>query len=85
MSQTALLALSSPEGNENYYSQLINLKDKHGDPWFRIVDLVMVCDECKKGDRSKQLSCNHVKHTVSTFSCTLRVQKLTFCTGPLVE
>lgn len=68
MKNTSLLALSSPEGNENYYSQLLNLKDRHGDPWFKIVNAVMVCAECQKGDRAKQLACNHVRHTAHWLS-----------------
>ena len=53
--------MSSPEGNENYYSQLLNLKDNFGRPWFKIVNKQLVCPECQKGDQAKQLSCDHVK------------------------
>lgn len=63
LKNTSLLALSSPEGNENYYSQLLNLKDEHGNPWFKVVNKKMVCAECQKGDRAKQLSCSHVPKT----------------------
>lgn len=68
MKNTSLLALSSPEGNENYYSQLLGLQDDKGDPWFKVVRLEMVCGECKKGDRAKQLACNHVRHTAHWLS-----------------
>jgi hypothetical protein len=63
LKNTSLLALSSPEGNENYYSQLLNLKDKNGDPWFRVINKKMVCMECGKGDLAKQLACDHVPKT----------------------
>ena len=63
LKNTSLLALSSPEGNENYYSQLLNLKDEHGRPWFKVVDKKMICAECQKGDRAKQLACDHIKKT----------------------
>jgi hypothetical protein len=61
LKNTSLLALSSPEGNENYYSQLLNLKDGYGRPWFKIVNKQLVCPECQKGDQAKQLACDHVK------------------------
>ena len=61
---TCLLALSSPEGDSNYYSELMNLKDDTtGEMFFKIVDCVMVCAECKKLERSEWLRCNHVKQT----------------------
>ena len=63
LKNTSLLALSSPEGNENYYSQLINLKDNYDRPWFKVINKKFVCEECMKGDRTKQLSCDHVPKT----------------------
>jgi hypothetical protein len=63
LKNTSLLALSSPEGNENYYSQLMNLKDKYDRPWFKVINKKFVCDECAKGDRTKQLACDHVPKT----------------------
>lgn len=61
LKNTALLALSSPEGNENYYSELLNLKDQNGDDWFNVINKKMVCKECLKGDTAKQLACDHIK------------------------
>lgn len=63
LKNTSLLALSSPEGNENYYSQLVNLEDGYGKPWFKVINKKFVCTECMKGDRAKQLSCDHVPKT----------------------
>jgi hypothetical protein len=63
LKNTSLLALSSPEGNENYYSQLLNLKDEYGKQWFKIINKQLVCPECQKGDRAKQLACTHVRKT----------------------
>lgn len=63
LKNTSLLALSSPEGNENYYSQLLNLKDEFGNPWFKVINKRMICSECQKGDRATQLACDHVPKT----------------------
>lgn len=39
----------------------MNLKDdKTGEMFFKIVDCVMVCDTCKKKDRTEWLNCNHI-------------------------
>lgn len=68
MRNTALLALSSPEGSSNYFSKLINLKDHEGNPFFRVCDCFMICEECRKLDREKQILCNHVKQTAHWLS-----------------
>ena len=83
LQQTSLLALSSPEGNENYYSQLLNLKDKNGQPWFKVINKQLVCEECQKGSRSKQLSCTHVKTTEHWISeAKVERVKLLYKTAP---
>lgn len=60
MKNTCYFALSSPQGNDNYYSKLLNLKID-GKPFFRICQCAMICDECRKLEREKQIFCNHVK------------------------
>jgi hypothetical protein len=67
MKNTALFALSSPEGSQNYFSKLINLK-VNGQPFFRICDCQMICEDCRKLDRDKQIQCNHVKQTAHWLS-----------------
>lgn len=62
MKNTALLALSSPEGSDNYYSRLINhVDEKTGRAFFRIVDCFMICEACRKLEPDKQILCNHIK------------------------
>jgi hypothetical protein len=69
MKNTALLALSSPESSENYYSQLLTMKDKTtGLPFFRIVDCFMICEECRKLEKDEQIKCNHIKQTAHWLS-----------------
>lgn len=61
---TCLLALSSPEGDSNYYSELLNLRDDTtGESIFATVDCVLVCNDCKRLDRTEWLNCNHVPQT----------------------
>lgn len=67
MKNTALFALSSPEGSQNYFSKLINLK-VDGHPFFRVCDCQLICEDCRKLDRDKQILCNHVKQTAHWLS-----------------
>lgn len=63
MSKTSLLALSSPEGSDNYYSKFINTVDEDtGLSFFKIVDCFMICEACRKlEDREERIKCDHVK------------------------
>lgn len=61
MSNTALLALSSPEGSGNYYSKLVTFKDKDtGLPFFKVVDCLLICKECQKLEREEKVKCTHI-------------------------
>lgn len=42
----SLLAISSPDDEYNYYSELVDLKDAHGEPLFYVVILGMACQDC---------------------------------------
>lgn len=62
MKNTCLMCLSSPEGDSNYYSQLLNLKRAGtNEPFFKTIDCLQICDECKKLERTEQIKCTHVK------------------------
>jgi hypothetical protein len=42
MKATSLLCLSSPEGEANYFSNLLNLKRDNGDPFFNVINCFQV-------------------------------------------
>lgn len=69
MKQTALLALSSPEGSQNYFSKLIQLVDPATNlPFFRVCNCFLICEECRKLELEEQVKCNHVKQTATWLS-----------------
>lgn len=68
MSKTSLLCLSSPEGESNYFSALMNLKKDNGDPFFNVISCWQICEECLKLERVKQINCNHIKSTAHWLS-----------------
>lgn len=58
-----MLCLSSPEGDSNYYSALMNLKKDNGEPFFQVIECFQICENCLKLERTKQINCTHVKNT----------------------
>lgn len=65
MKNTSLLCLSSPEGDSNYYSALLNLKreDNPDESFFNVVECVRICKNCMKKERVEAIRCTHVKST----------------------
>lgn len=63
---TALLAITTPESGNNYFTDLMNLRGSDGEPLFLCVRVGMVCDSCNKNKRP----CNH---RLSMNPCVTRV------------
>lgn len=63
MKRTSLLALSSPEGSTNHFSKWIKLKDPDNpeQTWFRTLECILICEECRKLPKEEQIHCTHVK------------------------
>jgi len=59
MELTSLIAIStpSPEGQENFYSKMFDLRDADGKPFFVTMRVGLICDECRKKNAK---SCPHV-------------------------
>jgi len=69
MKNTSLLCLSSPEGDSNYYSALMNLKREGTDePFFNVIECFQICKKCLKLERVKAIQCTHVKSTAHWLS-----------------
>jgi hypothetical protein len=68
MKNTALLCLSSPADDSNYYSSLMGLKKANGDDFFNVVNCFQICEPCRKLPREKQIYCTHVKSTTPWLS-----------------
>jgi hypothetical protein len=83
MANTALFALSSPEGSNNYFSKLLNLKLPDGEPFFQVCDCQMICSDCRKLEMDQQILCNHVKQTAHWLSSKKGARlKLLFAADP---
>lgn len=60
MKNTALMCLSSPADDANYYSGMLTLKKKDGSDFFHVIDCFLICRACRKLERVKQINCTHV-------------------------
>lgn len=58
VNNTAVLGISTPLGEDNYYSALTGLKDENNLPLFKSLSVELVCPVCRKKDES-QMSCVH--------------------------
>lgn len=68
MTKTSLICLSSPEGDSNYFSGLMNLKRDNGDSFFNVINCFQICARCLKLDRVKAIQCKHIKSTAHWLS-----------------
>lgn len=54
---TAIVAISTPLGEDNWYTSLIQKKTEDGERLFNVVQYSLVCDECRKKDLATE--CQH--------------------------
>jgi hypothetical protein len=52
---TALLAISTPDSEFNFYTELFYLTNEKGEPFFSIISIGLACDECL----ANGLQCSH--------------------------
>lgn len=72
----SLIMLSTVLNEENFFSKIIVLRDKHGDPLFDIVQIGLVCDEClKKESLAEQLRCDHMKDSLPPWKSSARNER----------
>ena len=53
---TALIGISTPLEENNFYSQMLLQKKPNGDPLFNVVEITLLCDKCKAAG---ELTCPH--------------------------
>jgi hypothetical protein len=59
---TATLAISTPMTNENFYSELFDMKDEKNEALFHCVKLSKVCEDCRKIAKQDLIECPHSEH-----------------------
>ena len=71
METTALIAISTPSDSLNFYSEMFELKDAQGDPFFRTINVSLVCDACKAA--GKGASCTHNQDLIPPWKSTQKL------------
>jgi hypothetical protein len=57
VNNTSILAISTPLGEDNWYTSLLTRKNETGDALFNVKQFTLVCDDCKKAGVSE--NCQH--------------------------
>ena len=60
LTNTALLAISTPLDEFNYYSKLVEQKDENGKPFFKTIKAGRVCDDCALLAYDLMIKCDHI-------------------------
>jgi hypothetical protein len=73
---TCLIAISTPLNEFNFFSKLLTLKDDQGEPFFDVIHIGLVCDECMKLENySEQLKCQHKRDTLPPWKSAARNER----------
>lgn len=60
LTNTALLAISTPLDEFNYYSELFLKKDENGDDFFKTIKAGRICDDCGRLPYDIMIKCDHM-------------------------
>ena len=62
---TAVIAISTPLDDTNFYSQMLELKQDDGEtPLFNVISISLICDECQGKDLKGQITCPHKQNEI---------------------
>lgn len=56
---TALIGISSPMDEENFFVRMTQFKRDDGKPFFRVMHVSIVCDACKLLPKEQAMECDH--------------------------
>lgn len=78
--KTSLIGLSSPEGSDNFFSQLLQLRDKQDNKLlFDSCNIELICEECKKfnlENLNDMKQCVHLRHLIPPWKSEERINRL---------
>jgi hypothetical protein len=70
---TAVIGISTPLDENNFYSQMIDLKQEDGvTPLFNVVSISLICDKCLGLDLKGQTTCSHKQVNGIDVNCCRR-------------
>ena len=73
---TCLIAISTPLNEFNFFSKLLALFDDNGQPFFDVIHIGLVCDECQKLEsHTEKLKCSHKRDTLPPWKSASRNER----------
>lgn len=75
VSNTAVLGISTPLGDDNYYSQLTQIKDENNKDLFRSLSIELICPACKAKD-ADAVECVHRLDQLPAWKSEARQEKV---------
>jgi len=73
---TCLIAISTPLNEFNFFSKLLTLHDDLGEPFFDVIHIGLVCEDCMKLESyNDQLKCTHKKDTLPPWKSAARNER----------
>jgi hypothetical protein len=62
---TAVLGISTPLDDTNFYSQMTEMKQEDGKtPLFNVITISLICEECAAKDMQGQITCPHKQNEI---------------------
>ena len=55
---TSLICISTPQDDQNFYSEMFSMCTPDGQPLFHTLEVSLVCEDCKKTDHPER--CPHM-------------------------
>lgn len=78
---TALIAISTPLTEANFFTKLVTFKGPDGEPFFKTLHIGLVCKKCLlKPDLTEMLKCPHEQHKLPPWKSGERQEWLRFIT-----
>tara|TARA_A100001015_G_scaffold60604_1_gene66824 strand:- start:5046 stop:5594 length:549 start_codon:yes stop_codon:yes gene_type:complete len=75
VSNTSILAISTPLGEDNYYSQITQIKDENKRPLFKSLSIQLICDACK-AKKKDAVQCVHRLDMLPSWKSEARQEKV---------
>lgn len=73
VNHTAILGISTPSDETNYYSELIGTLDENGDPLFKVLAVGLICQACKD---DMNPNCTHRIYRMPAWKSVERQEKV---------
>jgi hypothetical protein len=79
MDTTALIAISTPQDDLNFYSKMFEMKDKKGEYFFNTIKIGLICAKCQLSDNPT--ACTHMKDAIPPWKSAEKLEMVSALYG----